>query len=473
MATKFTELSAARSHWSPPRLTSKVFIDLALWMIGFGLLVGIVFPPAVIALGVPPATALSPLFYTGTIGAGIIVGLANFTIAHRVVGSRMRELSSRMVYVGESLQEATQSGDPSNCSPEHCQIVVDSNDEIGDAARAFNGLLDSLTKAQKLEHAVASVTRSFTEHLGFDELMDTVLDQYLHESGASAGAVLVARDGLLSVGSSRNISRAGLEDTSLLNQALRTRSITSVKIPDDLVIEAMAVSFRPREVLVIPAWLSGQALGAIVLAFAEPVTTDILHLLTTFQASTSVAINNALTHERFQRLAALDPLTDAYNRRFGLNRLAEEFGRTLRTSVPLGLLTFDIDHFKQVNDTHGHLAGDRVLRVVANAVRLALRDGDVLIRTGGEEFVVLLPGAGFNDVEAVGEALRRAIELTSTDVGTADISVTISLGGLAYYGSDATGPEELLAKVDEVMYLSKQSGRNRLTMVRSRDPIRA
>ena len=120
-------------------------------------------------------------------------------------------------------------------------------------------------------------------------------------------------------------------------------------------------------------------------------------------------MNNALAHDRLERLAAIDPLTEAYNRRFGLARLHEEYSRAVRAEAPLGILMLDLDHFKAVNDIYGHLVGDRVLRAVARACRRVIREGDVLVRYGGEEFLVLLPGAGVDDVMQIGERIRRAV----------------------------------------------------------------
>ncbi len=471
MTSPSSELNETLKDWSLPRLTSRVYWDLAIWMTGFGLVIGVVFPFAIIVLGVPAAISLRPLFFLGTLASGTIVGMVNFAIARLAVGARMRRLSGRMRYVGAALQHATRSGDWSQCSPENCRLEVDSQDELGEAARAFNWLLESLASSHATGAAISSVTDSFTENLAFDDLVNTILDQYMFRSGASAGAVLVVRDGSLTVEAQRNIAGDAIQDASLMQQALRTRAITSVDIPSDLAIDAVAVTFRPRQVLVVPAWLNGQALGAVILAYSGNVSGETTRLLEAFQPSTSVALNNALTHERLQRLAAVDPLTEAYNRRFGLNRLAEEFSRTMRTAAPLGLLSFDIDHFKKVNDSFGHLAGDRVLRSVSTAVRAALRAGDVLIRTGGEEFVVLVPGAGYDDLETLGERIRRIVELTPIDVGNAEITVTISVGGVTYYGSDARDPEELLAKVDEALYASKKSGRNRVTMSRINELI--
>jgi len=159
----------------------------------------------------------------------------------------------------------------------------------------------------------------------------------------------------------------------------------------------------------------------------------------------------------------VDPLTDAYNRRFGLGRLREEFSRAVRAESPLGALMLDLDHFKAINDTYGHLVGDRVLRAVAGACRRVLREGDVLVRYGGEEFLVLLPGAGPEDVRQVGERVRRAIEETSVTDGELRTAVTVSLGGATF--RDATdSPESLIALADKALYEAKESGRNRIAV---------
>ena len=123
----------------------------------------------------------------------------------------------------------------------------------------------------------------------------------------------------------------------------------------------------------------------------------------------------------------------------------------------------DLDHFKAVNDTYGHLVGDRILRAVAGACRRVLRDGDVLIRYGGEEFLVLLPGAGLDDVRQVGERIRRAVAETSVADGGQRVAVTVSLGGATYRdASDST--ESLVALADGALYEAKEAGRNRLVV---------
>ncbi len=447
-----------------PRLTSRVFLDLGIWMASFGLVIGLVFPYSLIVLGAKETFALRPKVFVFTIAAGVIVGIVNFLLARGVVGKKLRSLSSSMRYVANALQIATANGDQSLCSPETCKLSEDSADEIGDAARSFNLLLHTLANSHYVEFATNTVTNSLAEHLVFEELARSCLTNYIEFSNASAGMLLVVRDGKLEFGSTKGLQLDLQQVSKTLEPALASREIKSIDIPEDLFIDAIVTTFRPREVIAVPTWLGGTPLGIIVLAFAKPVPTETKSLLAGFQSPTAVALNNALTHERFQLLAAVDPLTDAYNRRFGIARLNEEVSRSIRTGSPLGFVSFDIDHFKKVNDTYGHLAGDQVLCAVTKVARSMLRDGDILIRTGGEEFLILLPGAGDADVHSVAERIRRTVELTIVNVGDAEIRVTVSLGGLSCFGIEGRRSEDILNDVDICMYDSKRSGRNKVTM---------
>ena len=123
----------------------------------------------------------------------------------------------------------------------------------------------------------------------------------------------------------------------------------------------------------------------------------------------------------------------------------------------------DLDHFKSINDTYGHLAGDRILRAVSKTCRRVLREGDVLVRYGGEEFLVILPGAGANDVLEIGERIRRAVGETTVPEGDQRLGVTVSVGG-AQYQSSIDSPEMLLSSVDAALYDAKETGRNRLVV---------
>jgi len=448
-----------------PRLTGRVFVDLGIWMSGFGLVIGLVFPPAMIALGVPAEFVLRPEFFTATVTAGLLVGGVNFLLARIVVGSRLRLLTSRMHHVANALEEATFSGDWSRCSPEECELEVDSADEIGEAAASFNQMLYSLAGSRRIEEALGGYTRMLASHLELDQLAGAVLAGMIRNAGAAAGALLVVQDGGIELEAAHRIDGEALAGSSLIASAARATRVELIEISEELVIDAAAVSFRPAAVALVPIRFKDVPVGVCVLAFAVTPTADQTRLLDMLRDPTGVALNNALAHDRFQRLAAVDPLTGAYNRRFGYSRLEEEFARSVRSGTPLGLLVFDIDHFKVVNDTFGHLVGDEVLRAVADASRLALRDGDVLVRAGGEEFLILLPGAGIGDVESIGERLRgcvSAVRVPTSEQGA--VEVTVSVGGVSFPQTQVVQVEELLEHADQAMYRSKNLGRDRLTL---------
>jgi diguanylate cyclase (GGDEF)-like protein len=254
----------------------------------------------------------------------------------------------------------------------------------------------------------------------------------------------------------------GLAESDHVRRVVRTGQVERLRVlAPDLVIDSLLVGQAAREIIVAPVTFKSVPLGAIVLATATEFDPDADKLLEQFRADLGLAINNAMAHDRLERLAAVDPLTDAYNRRFGLARLSEEFSRAVRAENPLGVLMLDLDHFKAINDTYGHLVGDRVLRAVARTCRRVIREGDVLIRYGGEEFLVLLPGAGAEDLAEVGERIRRAIGETTVPEGEQMIAVTVSIGA-ATYGDAVDSPETLIAKVDAALYEAKESGRDRI-----------
>jgi diguanylate cyclase (GGDEF)-like protein len=251
-------------------------------------------------------------------------------------------------------------------------------------------------------------------------------------------------------------------DSDNVRKAMQTEKRVSVVVPEDLAVEGVLTDFRPREVLIDPLLYKGVILGALILANSTGFTDDVKSRLDLFRQSMALAFNNALTHSRLQRLAAVDPLTSVYNRRFGISRLREEFSRAVRMNYPLGLMMFDIDKFKNVNDTYGHLAGDRVLMQVIKTALAVVREGDVIMRYGGDEFLVILPAASKENACDVGERLRRMVEETAIKEGDQMIRVTISAGITSYPELQAESVQDLVKRADEALYSAKESGRNQV-----------
>jgi two-component system, cell cycle response regulator len=166
---------------------------------------------------------------------------------------------------------------------------------------------------------------------------------------------------------------------------------------------------------------------------------------------------------RAQRHAAItDGLTGLRSRRFFEQSLHAEVARAARTGNEVGLLLLDLDHFKSVNDTHGHNGGDRVLVEMAHRLTAVIRPGDLAARYGGEEFVVLLPGAGPEAAAEIAERIRRVVATAPIAVGADRVHhVTVSIG-VAALPSVGTDPEELVLAADRALYAAKNAGRNRV-----------
>jgi len=214
--------------------------------------------------------------------------------------------------------------------------------------------------------------------------------------------------------------------------------------------------------IIAPLLLGGRTLGAVSLdAYRRNAFTEAdLQLLVTFAATATTAIQNAQLYTEVQKQAITDPLTGIYNRRgfFELGR--REVERAHRFGRPLTALMIDIDLFKQVNDTQGHLIGDQVLAGVGSLIENELRQVDLPGRYGGDEFIALLPETDLNNAFQAAERLRKSITQGVYLTENEPVHVTASIG-LAELEQPGDTLESLIERADQALYLAKQTGRNR------------
>ena len=226
-----------------------------------------------------------------------------------------------------------------------------------------------------------------------------------------------------------------------------------------------------RSMAMIPLIHKGALLGSINFASADESRFTREHatdFFTHLGVIASFALENVVNRARLLRSGFTDVLTGWNNRRYLQVRLVEELARARREASSLVCLMLDIDHFKNVNDTFGHAAGDAVLRELAQRIESQVRVSDIAARYGGEEFVVLLPGTDIDSGTLLAERIRKAVSANPIEIGGGNsITITVSIGSASIAPiRDAddlkTTGESLLARADVALYSAKSSGRDRV-----------
>lgn len=228
---------------------------------------------------------------------------------------------------------------------------------------------------------------------------------------------------------------------------------------------------EPASVTVIPLVRRGQYIGALCLGSFDPerfvntMSTDFIEHMTSVLG---VCLENHLCYETMNRTSLIDTLTGVNNRRFLEQRLGEEVDRAQRSIEALSCFFLDIDFFKKINDTYGHPLGDQVLIAVASVIREQLRNNDVLVRYGGEEFVALLSNIEESMAIDIAQRIRKKVNEIVVETTDASVSVTISIGSVTYkpakgrhVNSNQVGAD-LIQKADEALYRAKNEGRDKV-----------
>jgi two-component system, cell cycle response regulator len=279
------------------RLTRRVFTVLAIFMMGFGLLMGIVFPPFVVLLGMPAANAFSPLFMGACIAAGLCVGAMNWTLARVVVGRRFQVLTDRMNDVSLEVDKLSQADALWNSNPSRWLIPVDSEDVLGRTAAAFNRLAEVLARSLRYQNAGRSFAEILVGASSLEGLANAALDCLIMESGADFGAIVTKDDLGLDVPALRGIASA---DSVLSCRALLHSLQTGE--PDGVVglcdLETAGAKGRVAEVLATPFMFGGEVRGAMLLASTKPLSAYARLVTDLFAGEIGVAVAGFTENER-------------------------------------------------------------------------------------------------------------------------------------------------------------------------------
>lgn len=425
--------------------------------------------------------------------AGLLAGL----ISQRLLGSRLSHLAEVI--------------DGTGPNDDLARIRNLGSDEVGMVGQAVNRLLARMTsirasmidqerelvRAQReleLKQDLAKKTEELAARLDeramlFDILRMTTsspeLDQVLHTLVERVGQLLRMREVVLFIheeGSQSFVVRAAygfpreeavVGRSVLLGEGIsgRVGKTREPLVIEDVSLEETYLGFwghaeREGALAAVPILYQQRLLGVLSVTRPEgdPITDVHLKLLCAIADNAALAMRNAQLFERMRDQSTHDELTGLANRRLFRHQLTMEIDRARRFAKPLSLVAVDIDHFKQLNDRHGHPTGDAALRAVAELLASSVRKVDTVARVGGEEFMILLPRADVDEAGAVAEKLRLAVAAAVLPGGADQPGghLTVSLGVAELTLSESDDGESLIERADQALYAAKHAGRNQV-----------
>ncbi|GAA4607716.1 diguanylate cyclase (GGDEF)-like protein [Actinoplanes octamycinicus] len=304
--------------------------------------------------------------------------------------------------------------------------------------------------AETMRAAAAEVSGTLVP----EDVLDRLLTTFIRVTGADSGVLLPIGD--TAMPAERSSAPGALPAFTALDTARRG---TAGGLWGDL--DVVLTGARAW----VAAPLTGRdgpvAVAVLVATDANRFDDSHVSILAALAGQGMVAYENARLFTQVQRLATTDALTGLHNRRYFFDVANERVSRALRDRLPLVAMMMDIDHFKRINDGHGHGTGDDVIQQVTARIRAAAPPHAIVGRYGGEEFALVLPGADRSAADELGETLRRAIADDPVTTRTGDLAVTVSVGIAALTPADAA-LDDVLGHADQALYQAKQDGRNRV-----------
>jgi diguanylate cyclase (GGDEF)-like protein len=322
---------------------------------------------------------------------------------------------------------------------------------------------------RELAEGLRAVTVALTSTLNLGDVLERVLEGLEVFVHSDRSAVLLTNDDGFEVAASRGFDEGRTpRGAELPIEVHRLRSIVAEGRPHVFPQGGLPAPHDPplsatSSCLAVPLVTRGEAVGILTIERkdAPALGEGDLELAKSLGGQAAVAIDNARLFGEVRKQAITDPLTGLGNRRHFFNLAAQEIKHARRYGSAYSVMIIDIDHFKNVNDTWGHAAGDLALVEIASRIVGKVRDVDIPARFGGEEFVVLLPETGIEGAKQAAERVRRAVGDTPVCVGAETLTLTVSIGVATAQGHDET-LDQVIRSADDALYAAKTAGRDQV-----------
>jgi two-component system, cell cycle response regulator len=409
----------------------------------------------------------------GTTGMFLLILLAGALVAAALVTVVVRGLSQPLTDLTEAAERVVQGDLDTRIAP------TDDDSEVGRLSEAFNvitsDLRQNMSALQKsradLSVSLQKIGETLTNTHDLDGLLEVVLDTAVVTLQAKAGVVLYGAPEQMHVVADRGMHEAGLvapagiaPGVGVLGRVVTSGEAVRGRLGSTPALEPAGTEPGEGNIFAVPLRSMGNVVGVLALydrIDGRPFAEGDVESLGTLSTQASIAMDNVQLHQEAQRLSTTDGLTGLWNFRYLSSSLGREIERANRFERPLAVLMLDIDHFKQVNDQHGHARGDAVLRELAQRVQEQIREVDTFARYGGEEFVVVLPETTVEGATQLAERICVAVRREPFHAeGEESLKVTVSVGGAAFpaHGSSAA---TLMRAADRALYVAKNNGRDR------------
>ncbi len=316
-------------------------------------------------------------------------------------------------------------------------------------------------RAREVAEALHATSNALSTAPNFMQSLEQVIDHILRVIVCDGGAFVLGENGALELSALRGLSLPH-------GQPVFTHPTPAAADPQDLslVEKSITTGLHAADATILicmtaPVIYQAQLSGMLVLFRRSSIafTPEEEHIASSLAAQVSISLANVRMFEQMQAMAATDSLTGLNNRRHFFDLATHLMDHSIRYQETFSVIMFDLDNFKHVNDTYGHIAGDEVLRTLATLCLRLIRKVDIIARYGGEEFVIAMPMANLSQASMIAERLRAEVANTNFSYHNQAIRITISLGVSAYKLKEDT-LESVLEQADQALYQAKQAGRN-------------
>jgi diguanylate cyclase (GGDEF)-like protein len=340
-------------------------------------------------------------------------------------------------------------------------------DEINKLNQEIEGLKAVRQESETLRQAGAVVTAVLEQQ----QAIDLILEQLALVVPYDSASVQLRKDDMIEV-----VGGHGYPDTAFIVGAefpidsdYPSKIVFKTGKPHILDNAPEAYSFFREKHEYIRAWMGvpliikNEVIGMLTLNSGTTANFNDHHanLAAAFADQVAIALENARLFKVTQQMAMIDPLTGLNNRGYFFSRAGDEYARAKRYNRPASIMMFDLDQFKPINDTYGHLIGDRALQIIAKRTLSILRSVDILGRYGGDEFIALLPETPVDKAQIAAERLRQNIELNPITIGYRPLRITLSVG-VAEITSESESLEKVISQADAALLHAKKTGRNQV-----------